>query len=542
LDLTSIAAPDLKKRGLQYYRNGDYVKAGEYFNALAVKDPTRAENHAYLANVEYRKGDLRKAEVGFRKAIEINPTEAKFHSNLGTLYVHSKQFERATEIFEVAMKLNPTDGTMKKNRDGARMQLKASIIREDLLSGNTTRLEGVFEGKGYTNAEEIAFRVAVDAYPEILKLGIKLLKGCIDRAPKFAITRHLLGDILLDLRDRRVGAAWVDENKRLTEEVKSMIVESLEIGGRYPELGVGGAKGNNINCATANCEKMALEEDEEEFDKKIMEGNLLVVCVSTAMRAELKTLQKSAEALGLKLDILGMGQKWEGLGSKVTMFTEYLKDKNDDDVVLFVDAFDVLLLPDTKEIKQRFAENFSGAKVVLSGEKASSPDRSSSLVFPDLDYNRPYQFLNSGSYIGLVKHVKLMLEDVSADIAEHHSFTGASPLALDDQRWFTRYYLRNPAVSTMDLMGVMFHTLHDIDSNLLNIVQGEGGEVLGLDSNVTHLSPCLIHGNGNGITSFHQLADRLMVKGWPPGVDSLLGGGTTSPIDLKLRTGHEIEK
>jgi len=162
-------------------------------------------------------------------------------------------------------------------------------------------------------------------------------------------------------------------------------------------------------------------------------------------------------------------------------------------------------------------------------------------VFPNVDYNKPYQFLNSGSYIGLVRHVKLMLEDVSADISAHHSFTGASPLALDDQRWFTRYYLRNPAVSTMDLMGEMFHTLHDVDSDDLRVVQGDEGEVVGLDSKVTNTSACLIHGNGNGITSFHKLADRLMEKGWPPGVDMRMGGGTTSAIDLKLRTGHEVE-
>jgi len=158
-------------------------------------------------------------------------------------------------------------------------------------------------------------------------------------------------------------------------QVQEIIVESLEIGGRYPELNRGLAKGSNPNCATANCEMMALETDEEELDRKIMDADLLVVCVSTAMRAELVTLEKSADALGLKLDVLGMGQKWEGLGSKVTMFTEYLKDKKDNDLVLFVDAFDVLLLPNTIDIKRRFAEGFTGTKIVLSGEKASSPDR-----------------------------------------------------------------------------------------------------------------------------------------------------------------------
>jgi len=245
-----------------------------------------------------------------------------------------------------------------------------------------------------------------------------------------------------------------------------------------------------------------------------------------------RLLQKSATALGFSFDILGMDTKWEGLGSKITMLTDYLKDVDGDEIVLFVDAFDVLLLPDAKLIRERFADNFTGAKVVLSGEKACSPDKSSKFVFPGLDYGKPFQFLNSGSYVGLVKHVRFMLEDVTADIAEHHSYTGASPLALDDQRWFTRYYLRNPGVAAMDVDGVLFHTLHDIDPEELTVNKNDRGEVQGFTSAVTHTSPCLIHGNGNGLDTFHVLVDRIVGEGFPPGVTEAekLGGATTSGL------------
>jgi len=226
VDLQTIDPSELKKLGIHFYRSGDYDKAAGAFHVLASKEPEKADNHAYLGNVYYRKGDLEKAAEGYRKAIEINPNEARFHSNLGTLYVTSAQYELATEIFERAMELSPGDGTMKKNRDGARMQLKAAVIRDDIMSGSTTRLEEVFEGRGYTNAEEIAFRVAVDAYPEILKGAVGLLRGCIERVPKFAIARHLLGDILLDYRDRREGPEWEERNKALTDEVRKAAREA----------------------------------------------------------------------------------------------------------------------------------------------------------------------------------------------------------------------------------------------------------------------------------------------------------------------------
>lgn len=186
---------------------------------------------------------------------------------------------------------------------------------------------------------------------------------------------------------------------------------------------------------------------------------------------------------------------------------------------------------------QRFAENFSQAKIVLSGEKACSPDKSLSMVFPNVDYKKAFQFVNSGSYVGLAKHVKMMLEDVSADIAKHHSFTNASPLALDDQRWFTRYYLRNPAVAQLDVEGHLFHTLHDIKPSELSIRFKADNSVDGFDSNVTGISPCLIHGNGNGLTTFHILTDRLIAAGWPPNVSESErhSGATTSAIPFNAK-------
>jgi len=128
----------------------------------------------------------------------------------------------------------------------------------------------------------------------------------------------------------------------------------------------------------------------------------------------------------------------------------------------------------------------------------------------------------------------MMLADVSADIHKHHAFSGASPLALDDQRWFTRYYIRNPGVIERDEMGILFHTLHDIEAEELVNVKNEPGR---LYSNVTKTIPCLIHGNGNGLSTFHDLVRQVGKVGWPPGADveSIAMGASTSPLEVKTR-------
>ena len=199
--------------------------------------------------------------------------------------------------------------------------------------------------------------------------------------------------------------------------------------------------------------------------------------------------------------------------------------------LLSSDAFDVLLLPDAADIAARYADNFKG-RIVIGAELACSPDKSLDLVYPGVDKTKPFQYVNSGSYIGLVKDVKMMLEDVSADIAKHHAFSGASPLALDDQRWFTRYYIRNPGVIERDEMGILFHTLHDIDPKEFTNIEGEPGR---LYSNWTKSTPCLIHGNGNGLSTFHDLVRKVGEVGWPPGADktSIAMGATSSPLEIK---------
>ncbi len=535
--------------GLQYYRSHDYKSATRYFAKAAMIDPSDADNHAYLANSVFKQGKVDLAKKGYQKAIELDATQPRFYSNLGLLYVESKNYEAALETFQKAMELAPEDGTFKKNRDGARIQLNLRDMVSDIRAMNYTRLKDAFTGRDYSNEVEITLRMAVEEFPEVVAQIIEVLQSAIEEVPDFAISRHVLANTYMDyIQHRETGIIGVGDkyavqdtlsnmsNKKMKKEAEKIIVESLEVEPRFNRGGFwkrGKDKEIERMCVTDNC-KRTMEEDDDEakHDETVKKAKLRVVCVSTAMRSELKTLIKSAEELGFKFDVLGMNTKWMGLGSKVTMFADYLKDVDDNELVLFVDAFDVLLLPDAANIARIFADSFTAAKVVLGGEKACSPDKSLTPVFPDLDYNKPFQFLNSGSYIGLVKNVKMMLEDVSSDIAEHHAFTGASPMALDDQRWFTRYYLRNPGVAQMDVEGVMFHTLHDIEPEELSIKKDEAGVVTGLNSNVTGVSPCLIHGNGGGLTTFHVLVNELIDAGWPATVteEEKLGAATTSVL------------
>ena len=398
---TSETEETIRMEAIQLYRGEEYVAAAKMFSKAVTMNPENAENHAYLANAIYKAGNIPLAIKGFTKAIELDPTNARFLSNLGAVLVTEGRYDDAVEVFEKSMKLNPEDGTLKKNRDTAKMFRRRQIMEHQLMSEDPTEVVDVFIGKNYTNEFEITMRLLLEENPVLIERAMEVLRNATTISPQFAIARHVLSNVIYDL-----VIVHKEGSQDLLNEAKEMLTASLEI------------KPDDM-CVTDNCRKRQVFFEDtrvrgsaatpttttsgrnSEYDK-IVNAPFRVVCVSTAMRAELRTLKKSAEALGYQFDVLGMNTKWYGLGSKVTMFTDYLRDVDDDEVVLFVDAFDVLLLPDAKEIAKRYAENFMG-RIVIGAELACSPDKSLDLVYPGVDFDKPFQYVNSGSYIGLVK-------------------------------------------------------------------------------------------------------------------------------------------
>ena len=116
-----------------------------------------------------------------------------------------------------------------------------------------------------------------------------------------------------------------------------------------------------------------------------------------------------------KVQIVNLGKNvvWEGLsmkgqggGHKINLVKEYLKDKRDSDVFIFLDGYDTFLTDSTDEIISRYME-FS-QDIVFSSERFCWPDEglASELRATNVNQDTPYQYLNSGMYIGRVGALK----------------------------------------------------------------------------------------------------------------------------------------
>jgi hypothetical protein len=68
----------------------------------------------------------------------------------------------------------------------------------------------------------------------------------------------------------------------------------------------------------------------------------------------LPLLKQSAINHNIKLEVFGRGKKWVNYGTKMHEVQSYISNIPDDEIIVFFDAFDTLILADEKEFKEKY--------------------------------------------------------------------------------------------------------------------------------------------------------------------------------------------
>ena len=217
--------------------------------------------------------------------------------------------------------------------------------------------------------------------------------------------------------------------------------------------------------------------------------NVHLVTVGTDQR-KMKCLKDSVEEHGWTIKNLGKGVKWEGGtmkgqggGHKINLVKEYIKDKKDTDVLIFLDGYDTFISDSIEEILYRYNEYCKD--ILFSSERFCWPDEglASQLSALNEDKDAPYQYLNSGQYVGRVGRLKELF---------------AVPLENfdDDQLYIQKAYLKNPTGIVCDVEG---YVLHSYDGSVVK----KGGQ---LYDPITRCYTCTYHGNGGENEKRHMKA------------------------------------
>lgn len=225
---------------------------------------------------------------------------------------------------------------------------------------------------------------------------------------------------------------------------------------------------------------------------------LKVATVATTPKPELFNMVNSGAIAGVSVDVLGLGEEWEGNPTKVKMYRAYVSRMESDQLVLLADAYDVLLSPELRKIVNVYEERWEG-KILFGGEVRCWPDASFEPLYPPS--SSQFRFLNSGSYLGRAGAVLKMLDEA----------LGYASLLVSDQRAFTRYMLLNPEQVSIDEDAEVFRSLHMHASVPGANLEFDYDNFIATAGDITNY-PLLVHGNGNDGNRYYATIAKTMFQ------------------------------
>jgi hypothetical protein len=138
-------------------------------------------------------------------------------------------------------------------------------------------------------------------------------------------------------------------------------------------------------------------------------SNLYILTVATHNEGYYDALKISAERNNLNLITLGFGQKWKGFIMKYDLTKNYLNSLNDNDIVVFVDAYDVLILQNYDTIIEKF-KSFN--KPIILSQDANPHSLFLKYFHPKIFDQCNNTRINSGLYMGYVWALKLLFNQM----------------------------------------------------------------------------------------------------------------------------------
>ncbi|KAM3719419.1 Multifunctional procollagen lysine hydroxylase and glycosyltransferase [Dirofilaria immitis] len=241
---------------------------------------------------------------------------------------------------------------------------------------------------------------------------------------------------------------------------------------------------------------------------------LLVVTVGTEETDGLRRLKRTADANDIKLEVFGIGEEWQGGdirieqggGQKIRVLRKSLekyKDENDL-IILFIDAYDVILLGNEGQILRKFFTFFDGFRVVFSSEPFCWPNKNLATKYPLVNFGNRY--LNSGIFMGYAPEIWNLISYKDVEFND------------DDQLYYTRLYLdeqiRLSLRMTLDSMSILFQNLNGASNDMKLETSAEKSGTYFIYNFIYNTYPLVIHGNGPSklhLNHFGNYIDTLRI-------------------------------
>lgn len=206
---------------------------------------------------------------------------------------------------------------------------------------------------------------------------------------------------------------------------------------------------------------------------------LHIITVSTDSDYYFKYLVESCKNNGIELTVLGYGEKWQGFTWRFKLMIDYLEKINVNDIVCFIDGYDVICTRNLNELEEEFIKlkNETNSKIIVGYDQIDKNNISYfiSKLYGTIQYSTCKGIpLSAGTYIGYAGDVLDILKN---------TFRLNPNYSADDQTLLTKYCNLSNDVH-IDIDNKIFFSMVSPYSEIDNIV---------LNSNK---NPFFIHGPG----------------------------------------------
>lgn len=214
---------------------------------------------------------------------------------------------------------------------------------------------------------------------------------------------------------------------------------------------------------------------------------LHVVCVATHSKGYFPILQESCKKNNIKLHVLGFNKKWQGFVWRFHLMQSFLETLPKTDIVMFIDAYDVIILKDYQVILDRFLKMKTNILLSRDGSPSGIHKYFYKKIFPKCGN----YYINAGSYMGYSGALLQLFKRLC-------SMNNCSNFNLDDQRMLSRIHENKDFFNKnikIDIHRVIFYNVlvkHLFTTDIKVCV--DNGKIV----NKKGIEPCVIHAPGNG--------------------------------------------
>lgn len=216
-----------------------------------------------------------------------------------------------------------------------------------------------------------------------------------------------------------------------------------------------------------------------------------LVTVATQSDGYFPYLMMSCKRHGIKLDVLGWGEKWQGWMWRMRMVRNYLDSCRDDEPVCFIDAYDVIILQPLDVLEQKFETMIpkTHESIVIAQDIAQPTviEAMAVIMFGRCKGLR----INAGTYIGRAIVIRKILDMLCAKGACNNPKT-------DDQVLMTKLCASIPDALHIDANQEIFLTIanhrRNINFDAFGIEIGDDHILRLMRKNKKNTVPCILHG------------------------------------------------